>query len=471
MLPAAVARTSRQARAKEQVRMSKIEFPAGFHWGTATASYQIEGGWREDDKGESIWDRFAHTPGKIHAGATGDVTCDSFHRYPEDVALMKEMNLTSYRFSIGWPRIQATGRGPANPKGLDYYRRLTDALLDAGIRPFPTLYHWDLPQTLEDAGGWPNRDTAGRFTDFSELMIDALGDRISHWMIFNEPSIFTMLGYLLGIHAPGRKDLEALLAATHTVNLAQGQAFAAMKAIKPDAIIGTALNMSPCEPASDEEADHHAAERWHQLVNLWHLEPAANGRYPAIFADGVPEERMGVQDGDMDLVRADFDFLGINLYTRTRVAARPEDRIGIGAAPVGIEGPDAGPKTDFGWEVWPDALYDMLMRITRDYDRPVLEVTENGCSYGDAPDANGVIHDTRRIEFYHGFLTAVARAIEDGADVRGYHAWTLLDNFEWAEGFRQRFGLAWVDFATGDRTLKESGRWYGQVASENGFEG
>ena len=210
----------------------RSNFRLGFTGETATASYQIEGGWREDDKGESIWDRFAHTPGKIHAGATGDVTCDSFHRYPEDVALMKEMNLTSYRFSIGWPRIQATGRGPANPKGLDYYRRLTDALLDAGIRPFPTLYHWDLPQTLEDAGGWPNRDTAGRFTDFSELMIDALGDRISHWMIFNEPSIFTMLGYLLGIHAPGRKDLEALLAATHTVNLAQGQAFAAMKAIK-----------------------------------------------------------------------------------------------------------------------------------------------------------------------------------------------------------------------------------------------
>ena len=447
--------------------MASIEFPPGFHWGTATASYQIEGGWREDEKGESIWDRFAHTPGKIQGDDTGDVACDSFHRYAEDVALMKEMNLTSYRFSISWPRIQADGRGPANPKGLDYYRRLTDCLLDAGIRPFPTLYHWDLPQALEDAGGWANRDTAGRFTDYSELVIDALGDRISNWMIFNEPSVFTMLGYLVGIHAPGRNDLEALLRATHSVNLAQGQAFAAMKAIKPDSIIGTALNMSPCEPATDEEADHEAAERWHQLMNLWHLEPAANGRYPAIFPDGVPEERMGVQEGDMERVRADFDFLGINLYTRTRVAARQEDRVGIRAAPVGIEGPGTGPKTDFGWEVWPDALYEMLMRITRDYDRPVLEVTENGCSYGDAPDASGVIHDTRRIEFYRGYLEAVARAIDDGADVRGYHAWTLLDNFEWAEGYRQRFGLAWVDFATRDRTLKESGRWYGRVAAEN----
>jgi beta-glucosidase len=286
-------------------------------------------------------------------------------------------------------------------------------------------------------------------------------------MIFNEPSVFTMLGYLIGIHAPGRNDLEDLLRASHTVNLAQGQAFAAMKACYPKAVIGTALNMSPCEPASEEPADGDAAERWHGLINLWYLEPAVHGRYPEVFPEGVPYERMGVQDGDMDLVRAAFDFLGINLYTRTRIAARPEDRVGIGAAPVGIEGPGTGPKTDFGWEVWPDALYEMLMRITRDYDRPVLEVTENGCSYGDAPDANGVIQDTRRIDFYRGYLEAVARAIADGADVRGYHAWTLLDNFEWAEGYRQRFGLAWVDFATRDRTLKESGRWYGRVAAEN----
>ncbi|MFP6641477.1 MAG: GH1 family beta-glucosidase [Myxococcota bacterium] len=449
--------------------MARIEFPHGFEWGTATASYQIEGAWREDGKGESIWDRFAHTPGRVKNGDTGDTACDSFHRYEEDVALMREMNLTSYRFSIAWPRIQPEGRGPGNTKGLDYYRRLTDSLLRSGIRPFPTLYHWDLPQALEDAGGWPHRDTAGRFTDYAEIVIDALGDRISNWMIFNEPAVFTALGYLVGNHAPGRQSLDDLLRAGHTVNLAQGQAFAAMKAAQPEARVGTALSMSPCEPAGDSEADQEAAERWHGINNVWFLDPARHGRYPDVFPDGLPEEKMGVQEGDMDRVRAPFDFIGINLYTRTRIAAQERSPLGIGATPVGIEGEEAGPKTDFGWEVWPNALYDMLMRITRDYGTPVLEVTENGCAYGDAPSDRGVVNDTRRIDFYRGYIEAVHRAIQDGADVRGYHAWSLLDNFEWAEGYGQRFGLTWVDFETGERTLKESGRWYGQVAAENGF--
>ena len=345
----------------------------------------------------------------------------------------------------------------------------SDSLLTSGIRPFPTLYHWDLPQALEDAGGWPHRDTAGRFTDYAEIVIDALGDRISNWMIFNEPAVFTALGYLVGNHAPGRQSLDDLLRAGHTVNLAQAQAFAAMKAAQPEARVGTALSMSPCEPAGDSEADQEAAERWHGINNVWFLDPALHGRYPDIFPDGLPEEKMGVQEGDMDRVRAPFDFIGINLYTRTRIAAQERSPLGIGATPVGIEGEEAGPKTDFGWEVWPNALYDMLMRITRDYGTPVLEVTENGCAYGDAPSGRGVVNDTRRIDFYRGYLEAVHRAIQDGADVRGYHAWSLLDNFEWAEGYGQRFGLTWVDFETGERTLKESGRWYGQVAAENGF--
>ena len=449
--------------------MARIEFPSGFHWGTATASYQIEGAWREDGKGESIWDRFSHTPGRVKNGDTGDMACDSFHRYEDDIALLQEMNLTSYRFSIAWPRIQADGRGTPNQKGLDYYGRLTDALLRSGIRPFPTLYHWDLPQALEEAGGWPQRDTAGRFADYAEIVISALGDRISDWMIFNEPAVFTALGYYLGTHAPGRSRLDDLLRASHTVNLAQGQAFAAMKATQSNAFIGTAHSMSPCEPAGDHEANQEAAERWHGLSNLLYLEPALHGRYPDIFPDGVPAERMGIEDGDMDRVRAPMDFIGINLYTRTRVVAQSGGPLNIGATPVPVEGDSSGPKTDIGWEVWPDSLYDMLMRITRDYDTPVIEVTENGCSYGDMPNAQGVIHDSRRREFYQGYLQAVARAISQGADVRGYHAWSLLDNFEWAEGYEQRFGLTWVDFQTGDRTLKESGRWYGTVAAENGF--
>jgi beta-glucosidase len=450
--------------------MARIEFPEGFRWGTATASYQIEGGWNQDGKGESIWDRFAHTPGKIKNGDTGDVACDSYHRWSEDLALLREMNLNSYRFSVSWPRIQPEGEGPANAKGLDYYSRLVDELLEAGIRPFPTLYHWDLPQALEDRGGWPSRETADRFADYAGLMMRALGDRIDSWMIFNEPSVFTVMGYLVGIHAPGRKNTDDLLRASHTVNLAQAEAFRAMKAVRSDALLGTAFNMSPCEPAGDSQADVEAAERFHGIVNYWYLEPPLRGRYPEVFPDGLPADRMGIRDGDLERVKAPLDFVGINLYTRTLVRNQPGDPFGIDAFPVGPVGGDEGPKTEFGWEVWPEALYDMVMRVTGDFDRPAIEVTENGCSYSDGPGEDGVIRDTGRIEFYRGYLAAVARAIEDGADVRGYHAWTLLDNFEWSEGYHQRFGLAFVDFETCERTLKQSGRWYGRVAERNGFD-
>jgi beta-glucosidase len=449
--------------------MSRIRFPDGFHWGTATASYQIEGAWQEDGKGESIWDRFSHTPGKVRNGATGDVACDSYHRFAEDVALMREMNQTSCRFSIAWPRIQPRGSGAANAKGLDHYRRVVDCLLDAGIRPFPTLYHWDLPQALEERGGWPARDTAGRFADYAEIVVRALGDRVKDWMIFNEPGVFTLFGYWAGIHAPGRRDLDAFLRASHVVNLAQGEAFRAMRAARSDAVIGTAFSMTSCVPARDTAEDQLAAERWHRLANLWFLEPALRGRYPDAFAE-QPFERMGIRDDDLALVRAPLDFLGINLYTRTFVEHCDSDPLGMGArALFGAVAGEQGPKTDFGWEVWPDAIHDVLVRITRDYDRPIIEVTENGCSYLDGPDARGEIHDRRRIDFHRGYLAAVARAIDDGADVRGYHAWTLLDNFEWAEGYEQRFGLVWVDFATGERIPKESARWYGRVAAENGF--
>jgi len=450
--------------------MARIEFPEGFHWGAATAAYQIEGAWNVDGKGESIWDRFTHTPGQTANGETGDAACDSYHRLDEDVALLRAMNLTSYRFSIAWPRIQPDGRGPANVKGVDYYRRLVEALLDAGIRPLPTLYHWDLPQALEDRGGWPERDTAGRFADYADVTLRALGDGVSDWVIFNEPKVFTAFGYLAGIHAPGRRSLDDFLRATHTVNLAQGEAFRAMRATRSDARIGSAFNMSPCEPAGERDGDGEAAERWHRFVNLWFLEPALRGRYPDAFVHGAPLDTMQVRDGDFERIQAPLDFIGMNLYTRTFVREDPDDSRGIGAQPTAPKTGDIGPMTDFGWEVWPDALRDMVLRITRDYDRPVIEITENGCSYADEPDAKGVIDDRRRIAFHRGFLEALHTSIERGADVRGYHAWSLLDNFEWAEGFRQRFGLTWVDFATGDRTLKASGRWYGTVAAENGFE-
>ncbi len=449
---------------------SEIRFPKNFFWGTATAAYQIEGAWKEDGKGESIWDRFAHTPGKIKNGDTGDAACDSYHRWHEDIALMRAMNLNSYRFSISWPRIQPSGSGPANSKGLDYYSRVVDALLEARIRPSITLYHWDLPQILEDSGGWPNRDTCSRFADYVELVSRALGDRVSDWMLFNEPSALVDLGHLEGTHAPGRKSLVDFLRASHTVNLAQGAGFRALKATRPAARVGTAFSMSACEPATNSEDDKLATERAHAMTNLWFLETALNGRYPEALAF-LPETAMGIKSGDLERMKAPLDFIGINLYYRT-IASAPTalERLSHTQQwlfPVKMVGGEQGAKTDMGWEIWPQAMYDMVMRITRDFNRPVIEITESGCAYNDGPDASGVIRDNRRIEYHRQYLQKLARAIADGADVRGYHAWSLMDNFEWAEGFSQRFGLAYVDFKTQQRTIKESGRWYAKVAEKN----
>jgi beta-glucosidase len=449
---------------------ARAEFPKGFFWGTATASYQIEGAWKEDGKGESIWDRFAHTPGKIKNGDTGDTACDSYHRWREDIALMRAMNLNSYRFSISWPRVQPLGSGSVNQKGLDYYSRLVDDLLAAHIRPLVTLYHWDLPQALEDAGGWPNRDMVGRYSDYVQLVVQALGDRVSDWILFNEAISFTDLGYLEGTHAPGHKSIFEFLRASHVVNMAQGDGFRAVKAARPNARVGTTFIMSPCEPATDSAEDKLAADRAHAISNIWFLDPALRGRYSDALTF-LPETAMGIRSDDMDKARAPLDFLGINLYYRT-IASAPGTMERFSHAqewlfPVKMDGGQQGPKTDFGWEVWPKALYDMVMRITRDYNRPVIEITESGCAYNDGPDAHAEIHDPRRTAYHHEYLSALARAIQDGADVRGYHAWSLLDNLEWAEGFGQRFGLAYVDFKTEKRTIKDSGKWYARVAGEN----
>jgi len=461
--------SSASARA-QVISPAQAAFPKGFFWGTATASYQIEGAWKEDGKGESIWDRFVHTPGKIKNGDTGDIACDSYHRWTEDIALMKAMNLNSYRFSISWPRIQPLGTGAANSKGLDYYSRVVDTLLEAHIRPFVTLYHWDLPQTLQEAGGWPNRDMAGRYADYVQVVARALGDRVTDWMLFNEPDAFVDLGYLEGTHAPGHTSILDFLRATHVVNLAQGAGFRALKALWPGARVGTAFSMSPCEPATDSPEDKLAAERAHAIINAWFLEPALRGRY----ADGLtflPESAMRIKLGDMEQARVPLDFIGINLYYRT-IASSPGVMERVAHAqewlfPVKMEGGREGPMTDIGWEVWPKSLYDMVMRITRDYDRPVIEITESGCAYNDVPNANGVVPDQRRTTYHQAYLTALAQAIAEGADVRGYHAWSLLDNFEWAEGYSQRFGFAYVDYKTQKRTIKESGKWYARVAAAN----
>ncbi len=452
---------SRLARA---AAASKEAFPKGFHWGTATASYQIEGAWNADGKGESIWDRFSHTPGKIKDGHTGDVACDHYKRYAEDVKLMKSLGMTSYRFSIAWPRIQPTGSGPANQKGLDFYSRLVDTLLKEGIRPFPTLYHWDLPQALEDAGGWPARDTAARFADYAGIVAKALGDRVRDWMIFNEPNVFTVLGYFRGIHAPGKRDLPLMLRATHVVNLAQGGAFRALRAAKPGLRIGGAWNFSTFEPADPKSEDDVDAARRHQLFwNAWFVDPALRGRYPEAFPGGVPLAAMGVEDGDLQKTRAAYDFIGINHYNRQIVST---EKPGEGGLPGEVRSGEEGPKTEFDWEVWPKGFHDVVLWAWNEYKLPI-EITENGCAYNDGPDAAGRVQDTRRTEFYRSYLGELHRAIGAGADVRGYHAWSLLDNFEWAEGYTKRFGIVYVDFDTQKRTVKDSGRFYAKVAATN----
>ena len=440
------------------------QFPKDFMWGVATAAYQIEGAWNVDGKGQSIWDTFAHTVGKVKGADTGDVACDSYHLYKGDVELAKKLNVKSYRFSIAWPRIQADGTGKSNPKGLDYYKRLADTLLEAKVRPLATLYHWDLPQKLQDAGGWPNREVVGRFTDYCEIAAKALGDRISDWCIFNEPWVFTFLGYDWGAQAPGLRDFDATMKATHVVNLSQGQAFRAIKAVDGKFQVGSAYSMSNCEPATNRAEDKAAADRAHAMANLWFLEPALKGNYPKAFPNGNPYELMGVKSGDMELCKAPLDFIGINYYRRAMVAAIP---VGTGDASMGLRNFDAfeGPLTDFAWEVWPDSFYELVMRITREYSKPVIEITENGCSYLDSPDAKGRVPDQRRIDYTRGYLSALGRAMKDGANVRSYHHWSLLDNFEWAEGYAQRFGLVWVDFRDQRRIIKDSGYWYGKLAA------
>jgi beta-glucosidase len=452
------------------IDIAGARFPAHFLFGTATASYQVEGAWKADGKGESIWDRFAHTQGKIKGSDTGDVACDSYHRYKEDVAIMKQLNMKSARFSVAWTRIQPTGTGAVNQEGLDFYSRYVDELLAAGIRPMCTVFHWDLPQALEDEGGWPNRDLYKKFADYSGIVAKHLGDRVHTWAIFNEPWVFTKLGYWTGIHAPGKKEEDLFLKASHTVNLAQGEAFRAMKAASPQAKIGSAYSMSPVEPATDSAADKAAAERFHAVNNVFFLETALRGRYPNAFSGPPPFDIMGVQPGDDTIMTAPLDWVGINYYNRRVVSDAGE-----GGDPhfhFNEWMPAVGPITYNGWEVWPRGMYDIVTRISKEYDRPIIEITENGCAYSDGPLPGDwtKVPDPRRIAFYKGHLAELARAIKDGADVRGYHAWSLLDNFEWAEGYSQRFGLTYVDFRDLRRTVKDSGYWYGRVAASGRLE-
>ena len=452
--------------------IAAARFPKDFLWGAATSAYQVEGAWNADGKGESIWDRWAHTPGKIKGNGNGDVSCDQYHHYKEDVALLKRLNLKTFRFSISWPRVMPNGTGPLNAKGLDYYKRLTDALHEAGIRPFCTLYHWDLPQALEDKGGWPNRDLANYYADYAGAMAKHLGDRITVWAPFNMPWYFLHRGYVRGIHPPGRTNVDDFLRALHTVGLAQGMAYRSLKAASSKATVGSAYSYEPTYPKTDSEADRDAAWRYHILNNLFFLHASRHGDYPKAFTGGVPYEAMGFRPGDEKILKVPLDWVGVHYYLRLAISAATQP-----AQPAaGVRNPDPlaqvrveqlreGPRTDGGFEMWPRGFYDMLMELTRNYDHPYIEITETGGVFNDAPGPDGQIHDQRRIDFYRGHLAEMARAMRDGARVRAYHAWSLLDNLEWSDGYTARYGLTWVDFATQKRTVKDSGLWYSRVAA------
>ena len=467
--------------------ISSARFPNGFLWGMATSAYQVEGAWNVDGKGETIWDRFAHTVGKIRGSATGDAACDQYHLYPRDIGIMKGLNLKSYRFSISWARIQPTGTGAPNQKGLDHYARLVDALHEAGIRPFCTLYHWDLPQALEDRGGWPNRDLAGYFADYAGIVAKALGDRITVWAPFNMPWTFTYLGYGTGTHPPGKADYNLFLKAAHTVNLAQGEAFRSIKAASSRATVGSAYGMAPAYPKTSSEADRAAVARYNAMNNEYFLTTAMRGEYPQAFVGEIPYEAMGFRAGDDKIMRAPLDWIGFHYYTRRIVSDASASAHSGAAGSFGTEieldassardrytqfhvtMPTEGPLTDAGLEVWPRGIYDLVMQITREYNKPIIEITECGCSYLDDPYAklSGRVPDARRTAFFRQHLAELARAIADGANVRAFHAWSMLDNFEWTDGFSQRYGLTYVDFRDQRRTVKDSGLWYGRVARDN----
>ncbi|MER5739600.1 GH1 family beta-glucosidase [Streptomyces sp. NPDC002262] len=451
-----------------------LRFPEGFRWGTATAAYQIEGAATEDGRTPSIWDTFSRTPGKVRNGDTGDIAADHYHRVREDVALMRELGVTDYRFSVAWPRVQPTGRGPALQKGLDFYRRLCDELRESGIRPVATLYHWDLPQELEDAGGWPRRETAERFAEYAGIVAGGLGDRVATWTTLNEPWCAAFLGYGNGVHAPGRTaDADALRAAHH-LNLAHGLAVAALREGLPaGAEVSLTLNLHVVRALTESAEDRDAARRIDAVANRIFLDPVFRGRLPEdLVRDTAGVTDWGfVRDGDLAAISAPIDSLGLNYYSPTVVAA------GSSESPSPWAGaerhvrflPAPGPRTAMDWPVDADGLYELLTRLRDELPDVPLVITENGAAYDDYADPSGQVRDPERVAYLHGHLAAVRRAIEDGADVRGYFLWSLLDNFEWAFGYSKRFGIVHVDFASQRRTPKDSARWYAEVIARGGL--
>ena len=470
-----------------------VTFPDGFLWGAATAAFQIEGATTEGGREDSIWDTFCRIPGAVRHGDDGSVADDHYHRYREDVALMRRLNLDAYRFSTSWARVVPDGK-TVNQEGLDFYSRLVDELLGADILPWLTLYHWDLPQALEDLGGWPNRDTAARFVDYAVAMHDALGDRVKVWTTLNEPWCSAFLGYTAGAHAPGRKSPADGLAAAHHLMLAHGGAVRALRERDPESVVGLTLNFTVSDPVDPTDpADVDVARRDDGMFNRFFLDPILRGAYPQDLLDDVAHLGFAdvVHEGDLDVISTPIDVLGVNYYNGGAVSARPQETSGeapAGTADPGGERADAAvwetrspnpvpdgihhhsrglPTTDMGWEVQPEGLTRLLTRLQQDYTGPrgtAMFITENGAAYPDVVQPDGSVHDPERLAFVDAHLRAVRDAIDAGADVRGYFAWSLMDNFEWALGYDKRFGLVHVDYATQARTVKSSGRWYAEVA-------
>jgi beta-glucosidase len=442
-------------------------FPSAFLWGAATSAYQVEGAVHEDGRGDSIWDRFCRKPGAVANGDTGDVTADHYHRWREDVEIMAGLGLNAYRFSIAWPRLFPDGRGALNRAGLAFYDRLVDALLEHEIAPLVTLYHWDLPAALEDEGGWLERSTVDAFGDYASACFEALGDRVTTWFTINEPWVVAVLGYQAGIHAPGIRDFRSGVVVGHHLLLAHGRAVEAFRASARPGRIGAALSLWPTYAASDSAADLAAAVGSDGYTNRWFLDPILRGRYPeetmALFAR-IAGPLDFVRDGDLEVIGTPSDLLGVNYYTRRVVRASSEGHLpwSVVAASADV------PHDDRGWEVVPDCLTDLLVRLRDDYGDVPLVITENGGVYLASPDPAGRVADAGRADLIRGHLEAAARAIEQGVRLEGYCHWSLLDNFEWAEGYRWRFGLVWVDYPTGERRIKDSARAYAEViASAN----
>jgi beta-glucosidase len=451
--------------------MSIRSFPETFLWGAATSAPQIEGAHAEGGRGTSIWDRFAATPGRISDGSDARVACDHYHRWREDVSLLQWLGVGAYRFSVAWPRVLADGRGPVNPAGLDFYDALVDALLEAGIRPFPTLYHWDLPQALQDRGGWGARDTAEAFVEYAAAVSRRLGDRVHHWATHNEPWCIATLGHEEGHHAPGHRDPALALRVAHHLLLSHGWAAEAVREIVPEAEVGIVLNLTPATPATSSEADRDAVRRFDGLFNRWYLDPLFRGRYPEdIVADRIRRGHLAgpdlpfLQDGDFRAMAGPLDFLGVNYYSRVVVGAGPDGD----PVPVPVVPPEE--FTDMGWEVYPQGLHDILVRLQREYQPSKIYITENGAAYSDEAPPGGRIDDARRIEYLRSHLEQVHRALADGVPLAGYFVWSLLDNFEWAHGYTKRFGLYSVDFRTQERTARESASWYRDVAAKGAVE-